>query len=160
HLPVPPSPSVMQASLLAAISEAKLERIQPNTPRRTPMTYIIKPILVIIMSIGAAFFVGHSLEQPLSQVGGRVERSPDAGPEGHYRGAINAPVTLVEYGDYACPSCALYNPVINEVLQQYAGKVRLEYRHFPLTTIHPNAVSASVAAEAAGQQGRYWEMHD
>ncbi len=146
---VPATPSVMRANLLAAIAEAKLEPAQPLSPtRRTPMPYIIKPVLVLLLSVGAAFFVGRSLEQPAID------------NDAHYRGSPNAKVTLVEYVDYECPPCAVYNPIVNAVLQRYGNNVRLEFHHYPLTRIHPNALKAAVAAEAAGLQGHYWEMHD
>jgi protein-disulfide isomerase len=162
---VPRSPSVMHASLVRAIAEAKLEPTQPHAPiRRNPMP-LIKPILLIVFSVGAAFFMGRSLMRPLEPSVRLEQPTTPAAPtandsQGHYRGASNAIVTLVEYGDYECPPCALYNSMLSEVLQRYGGRVRLEFRHFPLTGIHPNAFKAALAAEAAGQQGRYWEMHD
>jgi protein-disulfide isomerase len=160
---VPRSPSVMQASLVRAIADAKLEPAQPHMPiRRRPMPSI-KPILLVVFSIGAAFFMGHSLVQPSLEPNVRLEQpaAPAANDnQAHYRGAANASVTLVQYGDYECPPCASFNSILNEVLKRYGDRVRLEFRHFPLTRIHPNALKAALAAESAGQQGHYWEMHD
>lgn len=68
-------------------------------------------------------------------------------------------ISIVEFGDYQCPSCAQANPTIKKLLREYAGKVTLTYRHFPLPS-HLNAVSAAMAAEAAREQGKFWEMHD
>jgi protein-disulfide isomerase len=76
------------------------------------------------------------------------------------RGAQDAPVTIVEFSDYQCPFCARSEPIINDVLKEYPGKVRFVYKHLPLVSIHPNAMGASQAAVAAGRQGRFWEMHD
>jgi protein-disulfide isomerase len=67
---------------------------------------------------------------------------------------------VVEFGDYQCPSCAAYHPFVKEILNRYPKQVRLEFHHFPLVSIHPNSLAASKAAEAAGEQGHYWEMHD
>ena len=78
----------------------------------------------------------------------------------HIRGPVNAPVTLVEYGDYECPYCAAAHPIVNATLAQAGGVVRFVFRHFPLTTIHPHAEMAAEAAEAADAQGRFWDMHD
>jgi protein-disulfide isomerase len=78
----------------------------------------------------------------------------------HIRGPVNAPVTLVEYGDYECPYCAAAHPIVNAIVAQLGGVVRLAFRHFPLTTIHPHAEMAAEAAEAADAQGRFWDMHD
>jgi protein-disulfide isomerase len=147
----------MQPQLLATIAETKLEILNS---RRTPMPYLIKPILTIVLSTAAAWFMGHSLIQPLHEAGITAEQPAANDRGGHYRGASNAPLTLVEYGDYECPPCATYDPVINEVLKRYSGQVKLEYRHFVMTRIHPNGLLAAAAAEAAGKQGHYWEMHD
>jgi protein-disulfide isomerase len=77
----------------------------------------------------------------------------------HIKGNQDATVTLVEYSDFQCPACAAFQPAINEVLSLYGEAVRLEYRHFPLP-IHRNAIPAALAAEAAGQQGKFYEYHD
>ncbi|KKS70864.1 MAG: hypothetical protein A2835_02380 [Candidatus Niyogibacteria bacterium RIFCSPHIGHO2_01_FULL_45_28] len=71
----------------------------------------------------------------------------------------SAKVTIVEFSDYQCPACKSANPTIKQILNDYPGKVNFIYRHFPLSQ-HKNAIPASLAAEAAGQQGKYWEMHD
>jgi len=154
----PPTPSVMQPSLLQAIAEAKLETPQPIR-RRTPMPWI-KPILIVVFSVGTAFFAGHSLVRSPLETTAVLEHPAANDGDRHYRGGDNASVTLLEYGDYGCPPCFTYNTILNEVLQRYGDKVRLEFRHFPMTMTHPNAVKAALAAEAAGEQGRYWEMHD
>jgi Na+/H+ antiporter NhaA len=78
----------------------------------------------------------------------------------HVRGAIDAPVTLVEYGDFECPWCRRAAPHIRAILQQHDGRIRLVFRHLPLTDVHPNAALAAEAAEAAGAQGAFWPMHD
>jgi protein-disulfide isomerase len=80
--------------------------------------------------------------------------------DGKVRGAPDAQITLVEYGDYQCPTCGAYHPIIQELLSRYNGKLKLEYHHFPLIQIHPNAMAAALAAESAGEQGKFWEMHD
>ena len=79
--------------------------------------------------------------------------------EGPSRGDQKAPVTLVEFSDYECPYCATTQPTLKRVLEQYPGKVRLVFLDFPLS-IHPSAPKAAEAALCAGEQGRYWEMHD
>jgi len=77
----------------------------------------------------------------------------------HVRGPDEAPVTLVEYGDFECPYCGMAEPVVRELLADY-GDVRYVWRHLPLTDVHPHAQLAAEAAEAAGLQGKFWEMHD
>jgi protein-disulfide isomerase len=78
----------------------------------------------------------------------------------HSLGPVGAPVTLVEYGDYECPYCAMAHPTVVEILRQLGDDLRFAFRHFPLTRVHPHAERAAEAAEAAGAQGRFWQMHD
>lgn len=78
----------------------------------------------------------------------------------HVRGALDAPVTLTEYGDYECPYCAAAKPVLDEVVAGSGGGVRLIFRNFPLHELHPFALTAALAAEAAAAQGAFWPMHD
>jgi protein-disulfide isomerase len=78
----------------------------------------------------------------------------------HVLGPATAPVTLVEYGDYECPFCGAAHASLQQVRQVMGDDLRFVYRHFPLTQIHPHAYQAAEAAEAAGAQGRFWEMHD
>jgi protein-disulfide isomerase len=78
----------------------------------------------------------------------------------HMRGAAHAPVTVVEYGDFECPSCRQAAPVVNLLLERYVGRVHVAFRHYPLEGVHPHALLAAQAAECAGAQGKFWEMHD
>lgn len=78
----------------------------------------------------------------------------------HVRGAAHARITLVEYGDFECPYCAGAEPGLRQLLALHPQTVRLVFRHFPLEGVHPHALVAAEAAEAAGAQGRFWEMHD
>jgi protein-disulfide isomerase len=78
----------------------------------------------------------------------------------HTLGRPSAPVTLVEYGDYECPFCAAAHLNVREVLRLGGDAIRFAFRHFPLSEIHPHAELAAEAAEAAGAQGRFWQMHE
>ena len=78
----------------------------------------------------------------------------------HQQGPANAPVTLVEYGDYECPYCGAAHPIVQAVQQTMGDQLRFVFRNFPLTQIHPHAERAAEAAEAAGAQRRFWDMHD
>jgi protein-disulfide isomerase len=81
------------------------------------------------------------------------------GSDDHVLGPPDAPATLLEYGDYACSSCARAHAVQAELLRQAGGDLRFAFRHFPLTQLHPYARGAALAAEAAARQGRFWPMH-
>lgn len=78
----------------------------------------------------------------------------------HTKGAADNKIIFIEYGDFQCPSCAGAFPGVNTLIEDYGDKVTFIFRNFPLTTIHPNARAAAAVAEAAGLQGKYWEMHD
>jgi protein-disulfide isomerase len=78
----------------------------------------------------------------------------------HAKGDNAKNVTLVEYGDFQCPVCGLYEPTVQEVYKKYQNDIKFQFRHFPLQQIHANAFAASRAAEAAGLQNKFWEMHD
>jgi len=78
----------------------------------------------------------------------------------HVRGPADAPVTLVEYGDYECPYCGAAYPIIKEVQARMGRRLRFAFRNFPIATSHPHAKQAAEAAEAAATQGRFWQMHD
>ena len=78
----------------------------------------------------------------------------------HLLGPAQAPVTLVEYGDFECPSCKLAYPAVKLLISTFESTVRLAYRHFPINEAHPHAELAAEAAEAAGAQGKFWPMHD
>jgi protein-disulfide isomerase len=85
---------------------------------------------------------------------------PPIGPGDHVLGNADALVTLVEYGDYECPHCGAAHAVLKDVLRRVGSDVRLVFRNFPLAQVHPHAVAAAEAAEAAAAQGEFWAMHD
>jgi len=76
------------------------------------------------------------------------------------KGVSSAPVTIVEMSDFQCPFCARVQPTLVKVQQVYKDNVRIVWKHLPLESLHPNAVSAAAAAEAAKEQGKFWEYHD
>jgi protein-disulfide isomerase len=78
----------------------------------------------------------------------------------HVHGLASADCTLVEYGDYECPNCGRLFEIIRDLQASLGPRLRIVYRHYPLSGIHPRAQEAAEAAEAAGAQGRFWEMHD
>jgi protein-disulfide isomerase len=92
---------------------------------------------------------------------GRTPRlAPPISARDHIRGPRNAPLTLVEYGDFECPHCGAAYPVVEAILSQMGNDLSFAYRHFPLAQVHPHAVQAAEAAEAAGAQDHFWPMHN
>lgn len=84
---------------------------------------------------------------------------PPVSSSDHVRGPADAPVTLIEYGDFECPHCALAAQVVEQLRERCADKLRVVWRHFPLAQVHPHAIAAALASEAAAREHRFWEMH-
>jgi protein-disulfide isomerase len=82
------------------------------------------------------------------------------GPRDHVQGSEDAPVTLLEYGDYECPYCGAAYPIVKEVQKRAGKELRFVFRNFPLGNMHPHATLAAEAAEVVGALGKFWEMHD
>lgn len=112
--------------------------------------WVIIGILTIVLFGGAIIFSNNATEEAnvVVEIKQNIKGNPDAA------------VTLTEYGDFQCGACANHAPAVTEVLNEYGESIRFEYKHFPLSTRHRNALSASVAAEAAGQQDKFFEYHD
>ena len=81
-------------------------------------------------------------------------------PADPVRGNPAAPVTIVEYSDFQCPFCSRVTPALTKLLAEYGDRVRVVWKDFPLTQIHPRAVAAAEAAHCAGEQDKYWQYHD
>jgi protein-disulfide isomerase len=81
-------------------------------------------------------------------------------PTDHVIGASHAPVTIVEYADFECPTCKQAAPAVKLLLERFPGRLRVVFRHYPLEQLHPHALAAAQAAECAAGQGKFWEMHD
>jgi NhaA family Na+:H+ antiporter len=78
----------------------------------------------------------------------------------HILGSATAPIELVEYGDFECPHCGRAFGIVQQLRETFGNQLRFAYRHFPLAKMHPHARTAAMSAEAAGAQGKFWEMHD
>ncbi len=85
---------------------------------------------------------------------------PEITADDHVLGPPDAPVTVLEYGDYECPYCRGAARDVHRMLDLYPGSIRFAFRNFPIPQLHPHAEQAAQAAEAAGAQGRFWEMYD
>jgi len=113
--------------------------------------------LWVIIGIIIAVFIGFVW---VSGSKGPTEGSAGSGtPSVHIIGKDDAKVKLVEYSDFQCPACGAYFPVVEQVVGKYKDRISFEYRQYPLTTVHRNAFAAARASEAAGKQGKFWEMY-
>jgi protein-disulfide isomerase len=86
--------------------------------------------------------------------------TPPVSEDDHIAGPEDAPITLVEYGDYECPYCGMAYPIVKAVQRELGSRLRFVFRNFPLAETHPHARHAAQVAEAAAAQGKFWEMHD
>jgi len=91
---------------------------------------------------------------------GQNELTTPVGATDHVQGPPDAPVTLVEYGDYECPYCGMAYPIVKRVQAKLGNQLKFVFRNFPLAEAHPRAAAAAELAEAAAAQGKFWEMHD
>lgn len=107
-------------------------------------------VVIVAVLVGVWAFTGHK----------STGTSSNVGLSNHVIGKDQKHVTLVEYGDFECPVCEAYEPVVSQVIQQYSNDITFQFRNFPLTSIHPNAFAGARAAEAASLQGKFWQMHD
>lgn len=107
-------------------------------------------VVIVAVFAGAFWFADQAAEQ--ANEGVVIEPNVKGNPD--------AEVVLVKYSDFQCPACAAAATVVDSLLEDYGGALRVEYRHFPLITIHPLAIPAARATEAAAQQGAFWGMHD
>jgi hypothetical protein len=149
QIPVPPLQASSLRNAVLGAAEHSGERIPA---RRFTMKLALRAAAVIIVVAGLA--AGASLW--FSRQNASI---PDAAT-GQVQGPPDAPITLVEYGDYECPPCASSQVVVQQLLAKYPQDLKYEFRHLPLTGIHPNALQAALAAEAAGEEGKFWVMHD
>jgi protein-disulfide isomerase len=110
---------------------------------------------IILVLIAAMFFAVRGTAGPKPVFDLNIISSTD-----HVEGAASSSVVIIEYSDFECPACRNYYFMMRELMVEFGSKVTFVYRNFPLTEIHQNAEPAARAAEAAGKQGKFWEMHD
>lgn len=111
-------------------------------------------IIVIVAFVGIFAFSGHKSNSSKSSGGS------SGTPTQHVEGQGKSGVTLVEYGDYQCPFCEQYYPVVKQIQSEFNDQIFFQFRNFPLVSIHQNAFAGARAAEAAAAQGKFWQMHD
>ena len=120
-----------------------------------------KPLLILVLGVVGALLVAYYLTSGSGDTPAATLSATDSPADtARVRGRDDAALQLVEFGDYQCPTCAAYHRMVSEVMRRFPADVRLEFHHFPLVSIHGNSMYASMAAEAAAEQGKFWEMHD
>jgi protein-disulfide isomerase len=156
-----PDQSSAQARFEAALAAFREPLVPPQTifeslrrlyMRRPVLSTVVVGVMAVLLASGTAALLSREQARPAPKTASTVGGA-------RIRGLESALVTLVQYGDYECPPCAVYNPIVAELVRKHPDWVKLEFHHFPLP-VHPKAMAAAKAAEAAGVQGKYWEMHD
>ena len=117
--------------------------------------------IAVVVVIGGVLLAIFANPQP-AEPGAPVDQQSLIRDSSHMTKKSTAKVNIVEFGDYQCPGCGVAHPILKQVVEQYKDNenVNFVFRNYPLESIHPNARIASEAAEAAGAQGKFWEMHD
>lgn len=111
-------------------------------------------IIACVVGLGAIFWVTNKHNSTSSSSGNSAQLS------NHIEGRGTKGVTLTEYGDYQCPACGSYYPILKQIFAKYQTQIFFQFRNFPLTQLHQNAFAGARAAEAANKQNKYWQMHD
>lgn len=117
----------------------------------------MKQIIITVLVIAAIITGAVLLSNRKSDT---VNTEQSAQTSNNVYGNLDGIVTVTEYGDFQCPSCGQFYPITKQVKEQLKDKVKFEFKNFPLSQIHPNAIAAHRAAQAAANQGKFWEMHD
>jgi len=126
--------------------------------RKTEVWIIAIFLIVIVVAVVAAAFFSSALSP--AQGTFVATTVPAITAADHARGDTSAKLTVIEYGDFQCPACGEYEPIMEQLTADYGNRVEFVFRNFPLFQIHQDAMIGAQAAEAAGLQGKYWEMHD
>src|SRR5213075_48003 len=120
--------------------------------------FIVGTVALVTLASGALLYWAKRLPA-LTIAENSVAPRAGGAESGHVRGRSDAPVTIIEFGDFQCPPCANLSEPINQLERDYRSRLRVVFRHLPLAN-HQHAREAALASEAAGLQGRFWEMHD
>jgi len=151
------SPATSRLNCHAMTTKKQAHR-KPAGGRRGPALPLVLIGLVLLAAFGAgAWYLRRSRGVGVG-TGAVAQGEPGAQPA-RAVGSESAPVALEEFGDYQCPPCGQMYPEVERIREEFAGRLRLVFRHYPLTRIHPHALLAAHAAEAAGLQGKFWGMH-
>lgn len=128
------------------------------------MKRLLPFVIIVLVLAGAIWFVQYLSRPQTTRTGGNSQ--PPAGPvrrgaePPNALGDMNAPVLLEEFGDFECPPCGALHPILKAVKSEFGSRVTIVFREFPMTSLHPHALDAARTAEAAGLQGKFWQMHE
>lgn len=113
----------------------------------------------IIIAVVAALFLGFFV-YAVTATKKKSNEPVTLSNSGWVRGNTESTVTFTEFGDFQCPACKAFEPIMQQVVKDYDKEIKIVFKHFPLKSVHPNAMGGAIAAEAAGKQNKFWEYHD
>lgn len=120
-------------------------------------------IVIVIILLGGLVVLSNQNKIDISKIDPftiQPARASSGNIADHVFGKADSKVVLIEYGDYQCPGCGSVYPTLKTLSEKYQQQIAFVFRNFPLTTLHPNALAAAATAEAAGLQGKFWQMHN
>lgn len=135
--------------------EDQSARDKRSRQTKSTMTWLVTLAIIAGIVWGLVLLVKNSSEK-----GEIVATSESINSEDWTVGSADSLIHLIEYSDFQCPACASYEPTLVQLMEEYKDDLYFAYRHFPLRSIHPHAQLVAQASEAAGLQGKFWEMHD
>jgi protein-disulfide isomerase len=151
------APQLTKAERKALKKQEKAALRKANTKKQR-LSRGLKIALVVGVVGGLGWWViSRQVSVPMSEIDKPVDQVL---PNDWYLGNKEAKVVVIEYSDFQCPTCALYSPIVRQLANEYGNQIAIVYRYFPLKQIHPQAVLTAQAAEAAGRQGKFWEMNE
>ena len=150
-----------------------MEKKNSNNNSNSGLPLVIIGIVLVLVVVGGWWLyqssgsksnssnTNRAANSPSSQANNKPVTSSIAGAQPpHFKGGQNAPVVIEEFADFQCGTCATMHPLMNEINSIYGSRIKFIFRHYPLVQIHKNAYDAAVSAEAAGLQGKFWEMQN
>ena len=152
----------MEEERLTKREKRELAKQEKNEERERQKTFSkIKKLMLLLIPLFLVVWIGYKsyrfLTTPTPDV---LSESVETRDSDWVKGKSEAPATIIEYGDFECPACADFYAIVKKLEQDYPDDLRVVFRHYPLITIHKKAYDAARATEAAGVQGKFWEMHD
>jgi len=150
------APQLTKKQRRALKKQEKREQRQQAERGKKTKAWAAWVLVVVVIVLGLWWLVARSNSSPDAP----IPPSADITAQDHTKGPEGAEVNIIEYSDFQCPACGAYFSIVQQLVEEFGNSIQFAYRHFPLRSIHANAEPAARAAEAAGMQGRFWEMHD
>ncbi len=155
-----PQPLLSRKQQRALRRQEKLQQREEHQKSASRQRGILWLVVLVVIALIVYGMVQLAKKSSSTSTGVSAEDPTPVTSDDWTKGNPTADMTLIEYSDLQCPACARYYPWVKQIAQEFSNDIRVAYRHYPLKQIHQNSFSAARATEAAGAQGKFWEMHD